>query len=243
MAGAAALALLTAAEHGAGPVGYGLLVLAATGAPWLGLRLTRVTLPALSRRRLLAVSLLVMGAALILAGLVFDYVLILLLTVLAGAAAGIVVGIGRALLEQEVEEARLPRVTEHLYAVLRAVVATALVAVPLIAAAYGAGRLRQPDPRQLHLHPRRRRARGGHRRRADAGAGGRRAAEDGRPARDGAVRPRAAGGARRRAAPTRRTGPPAVASSSPWRAATAPASPPRRRRWPSGSAARATRSC
>ncbi|MDH6111452.1 dTMP kinase [Kitasatospora sp. MAP12-15] len=137
MAGAASLALLTAAEHGAGPVGYGLLVLAATGAPWLGLRLTKVTLPGLSRRRLLAVSLLVMGVALILAGLVFDYVLILLLTVLAGTAAGIVVGIGRALLEQEVEEARLPRVTEHLYAVLRAVVAAALIAVPLIAAAYG----------------------------------------------------------------------------------------------------------
>lgn len=137
MAGAGSLALLTAVEHGAGPVGYGLLVLAATGAPWLGVRLTKVTLPGLSRRRLLAVSLLVMGAALILAGLVFDYVLVLLLTVLAGTAAGIVIGIGRALLEQEVEEARLPRVTEHLYAVLRAVLAGALVAVPLIAAAYG----------------------------------------------------------------------------------------------------------
>ncbi|MDH6137042.1 dTMP kinase [Kitasatospora sp. MAA4] len=137
MAGTAALALLTAAEHGAGPIGYGLLVLAATGAPWLGLRLTKVTLPALSRRRLLAVSLLAMGTTLILAGLVFDYVLILLLTTLAGTAAGIVIGVGRALLEQEVEEARLARVTDHLYAVLRAVVAAALIAVPLIAAAYG----------------------------------------------------------------------------------------------------------
>ncbi len=137
MAGAAALALLTAAEHGAGPIGYGLLVLAATGGPWLGLRLTRVMLPALSRRRLLAVALLALGAALILAGLVFDFVLILLLTVLAAVAAGIVIGVGRALLAQEVEEARLPRVTEHLYAVLRTVVGAALVLVPLIAAGYG----------------------------------------------------------------------------------------------------------
>ncbi|WP_063832447.1 MULTISPECIES: dTMP kinase [Streptomyces] len=137
MAGVAALALLTAAEHRAGPIGYGLLVLAATAAPALGARLTRATLPSLSRRRLLALALLTQGVALILAGLVLDYVLVLLLTVLAGLAAGIVVSAGRTLLAQEVEEARLPKVTEHLFAVLRAVVAVALVVVPLIAAAYG----------------------------------------------------------------------------------------------------------
>nr|BFD92073.1 hypothetical protein KitaXyl93_34330 [Kitasatospora sp. Xyl93] len=137
MAGVAALALLTAAEHRAGPIGYGLLVLAATGAPALGARLTRATLPSLSRRRLLALALLTQGVALILAGLVLDFVLVLLLTVLAGLAAGIVVSAGRTLLAQEVEEARLPKVTEHLFAVLRAVVAAALVAVPLIAAGYG----------------------------------------------------------------------------------------------------------
>ncbi|MEE1786996.1 dTMP kinase [Streptomyces sp. SP17BM10] len=137
MAGVAALALLTAAEHRAGPIGYGLLVLAATGAPAAGVRLTRATLPALSRRRLLALALITEGVTLILAGLVLDYVLVLLLTVLAGLAAGIVVSAGRTLLAQEVEEARLPKVTEHLYAVLRAVVGAALVAVPLIAAAYG----------------------------------------------------------------------------------------------------------
>ena len=136
-AGVAALALLTAAEHRAGPIGYGLIVLAATGAPALGLRLTRVTLPALSRRRLLALALLTEGVALILAGLVLDFVLVLLLTVLAGLAAGIVVSAGRTLLAQEVEEARLPRVTDHLYAVLRVVVGVALVVVPLIAAGYG----------------------------------------------------------------------------------------------------------
>ncbi|MFJ5118761.1 dTMP kinase [Kitasatospora sp. NPDC088548] len=137
MAGVAALALLTAAEHRAGPIGYGLLVLVAAATPALGARLTRATLPALSRRRLLALALLTEGVALILAGLVLDFVLVLLLTVLAGLAAGITVSAGRTLLAQEVEEARLPKVTEHLHAVLRAVVGTALVAVPLIAAAYG----------------------------------------------------------------------------------------------------------
>ncbi|WP_329488491.1 dTMP kinase [Kitasatospora sp. NBC_01246] len=137
MAGVAALALLTAAEHRAGPIGYGLLVLAAVGTPALGSRLTRATLPALSRRRLLALALLTEGVALILAGLVLDFVLVLLLTVLAGLAAGIVVSAGRSLLAQEVEEARLPKVDEHLYAVLRAVVGGALIVVPLIAAAYG----------------------------------------------------------------------------------------------------------
>ncbi|WP_327678458.1 dTMP kinase [Kitasatospora sp. NBC_00458] len=137
MAGVCALALLTAVEHRAGPIGYGLLVLAATAAPALGIRLTRATLPALSRRRLLALALLTEGVALILAGLVLDFVLVLLLTVLAALAAGIVVATGRSLLAQEVEEARLPKVTEHLYAVLRAVVGAALVGVPLIAAAYG----------------------------------------------------------------------------------------------------------
>ncbi|MFC9325049.1 dTMP kinase [Kitasatospora sp. NPDC057015] len=137
LAGVASLALLTAVEHRAGPIGYGLVVLAATGAPALGIRLTRATLPALSRRRLLALALLAEGVALILAGLVLDFVLVVLLTALAGLAAGIVVSAGRGLLAQEVEEARLPRVTDHLHAVLRVVVAVALVAVPLIAAAYG----------------------------------------------------------------------------------------------------------
>ncbi|MFF8769703.1 dTMP kinase [Kitasatospora sp. NPDC015120] len=137
MAGVAALSLLTAVEHGAGPIGYGLLALAATGVPALGIRLTRAVLPALSRRRLLALALITEGVALILAGLVADFVLVLLLTVLAALAAGVVISTGRTLLAQEVEEVRLPRVTEHLYAVLRVVVGTALVGVPLIAAAYG----------------------------------------------------------------------------------------------------------
>ncbi|MER5639376.1 dTMP kinase [Kitasatospora sp. NPDC002227] len=137
MAGVAALGLLTAVDHRAGPIGFALVVLAATGTPALGIRITRATLPSLSRRRLLVLALLTAGVALILAGLVLDFVLVLLLTALAGLAAGIVVATGRTLLAQEVEELRLPKVTEHLYAVLRLVVGGALVGMPLIAAAYG----------------------------------------------------------------------------------------------------------
>ncbi|MGW4692008.1 dTMP kinase [Kitasatospora cineracea] len=137
MAGVAALGLLTAGEHLAGPIGYGLLVLAAAGAPAVGIRLSRATLPGLSRRRLLALGLVTAGVALILAGLVLDFVLVLLFTVLAGLAAGVVIATGRGLLAQEIEEIRLGKVTEHLYAVLRAVVGAALIGMPLLAAAYG----------------------------------------------------------------------------------------------------------
>ncbi len=137
MAGVAVLGLLTAVDHRAGPAGFGLLVLAATGAPAIGVRITRPLLPTLSRRRLLALALITEGVALILAGLVLDFVLVLLLTTLAGLAAGVVIGTGRTLLAQEVEETRLARVTEHLYAVLRVVVGAALVLMPVLAAGYG----------------------------------------------------------------------------------------------------------
>ncbi|MFJ6212292.1 dTMP kinase [Streptomyces sp. NPDC092296] len=144
MTGVAAVALLHAHDRGAGPVGYGLLVLAATGAPALGIRTARATLPTLSRRRLLALALGVLGVALVLTGLAPDFVLVLLLTALAGTAAGTAITTGRALLDQETEEARQPLVTEHLHAVLRAVIAGALVVVPLLAAGidarqYGTG--------------------------------------------------------------------------------------------------------
>ncbi|GAA4855368.1 dTMP kinase [Kitasatospora terrestris] len=137
MAGVTALGLLTAVDHRAGAIGYGLLVLAAAGAPAIGVRASRAVLPGLSRRRLLALALLVEGVSLILAGLVLDFVLVLLLTVLAGLAAGTVISTGRTLLAQEIEELRLPKVTEHLYAVLRVVVGAALIGMPLLAAAYG----------------------------------------------------------------------------------------------------------
>lgn len=242
MAGVAALALLTAAEHRAGPIGYGLLVLAAAGTPALGARLTRATLPSLSRRRLLALALLAEGVALILAGLVLDFVLVLLLTVLAGLAAGIVISAGRTLLAQEVEEARLPKVDEHLYAVLRVVVGAALVVVPLIAAAYGDVQYGTVEPGSFtFIHG------GAALAVATAGlltlvlAAVVLLRTDDR--RGTAPFARDLVDAVRGAAGPPRTAPPAPASSSPWRAATAPASPPRPRRSPSGSGARATRWC
>ncbi|MGW2400987.1 dTMP kinase [Kitasatospora sp. NPDC001664] len=146
MAGVAALGLLTSVDHRGGPIGYGLVVLAAGLAPAVGVRITRPLLPSLSRRRLLALALITEGLALILAGLVLDFVLVLLLTVLAGLAAGVVIGTGRTLLAQEVEEARLPKVTEHLHAVLRVVVGAALVLMPLAAAGYGEISLGEVEP-------------------------------------------------------------------------------------------------
>ena len=152
VAGTAAVALLQAYDHGAGPVGYGLLVLAATGAPAVGLATAKATLPTLSRRRLLVLALSVVGGALVLAGLVPDFVLGLVLVTVGGVAAGTVVATGRTLLDQETEENRQPKVTEHLYAVLRAVTAVALILVPLVAAAfdvryYGTGTPGSSPPR------------------------------------------------------------------------------------------------
>ena len=137
MAAFAGLALPHAYDLGAGPVGFALLVLAAAGTPLLGLRIAPSVLPALSRRRLLPLALGTAAVALILSGLVVDYVLALVLVVLAGTAAGTAVRTGRALLDQETEEARQPKVAEHLHAMLRTAVGAALVLAPLLGAAIG----------------------------------------------------------------------------------------------------------
>ncbi len=137
MAAFAGLALPHAYDLGAGPVGFALLVLAATGTPLLGLRIAPSVLPALSRRRLLPLALGTAAVALILSGLVVDYVLALVLVSLAGTAAGTAVRTGRALLDQETEEARQPKVAEHLHAMLRTAVGAALVVAPLLGAAIG----------------------------------------------------------------------------------------------------------
>ena len=137
MAAFAGLALPHAYDLGAGPVGFGLLVLAAAGTPLLGLRIAPSVLPALSRRRLLPLALGTAAVALILSGLVVDYVLALVLVALAGTAAGTAVRTGRALLDQETEEARQPKVAEHLHAMLRTAVGAALVVAPLLGAAIG----------------------------------------------------------------------------------------------------------
>ena len=134
---AAAVAYVHAFDLLAGEIGYALLVLALTGGLLLGLRVSRSVLPPLSRRRLLPLAMVVSGLGLVLGGLVRDYVLALVMFSLAGIAGGVAFRGARDLLAQETEEARRPRVDEHLHAMLRVAVALALIASPLIGAAFG----------------------------------------------------------------------------------------------------------
>ncbi|MFD0528952.1 dTMP kinase [Kitasatospora arboriphila] len=219
MAGVASLGLLTALEHRAARSAT-----AWSSSPRASPRPRRPAHPGhpalVLPPRLLTLALLVEGVALILAGLVLDFVLVLLLTVLVGVAAGLTVSVGRTLLAQEVEEARLPKVTEHLYAVLRAVVGSALIAVPLIAAAYGEVTLGRVEPGSFtFIHD------------GAALAVSTAACSPWCWPRSCCCAPTTAAGSRRSARscsgpsaapPSRpRTAPPAPASSSPWRAATA----------------------
>ncbi|QMU74687.1 dTMP kinase [Streptacidiphilus sp. PB12-B1b] len=137
MAAFAAVALPHAYSLGAGPVGFGLLVLAAVAGPLLGLRVAPSVLPLLGRRRLLPLALGTAAVALILSGLVVDFVLALVLATVAGTAAGVAARTARTLLDQETEEARQPKVAEHLYAMLRVAVGAALVLTPLLGAGIG----------------------------------------------------------------------------------------------------------
>ncbi|MFC1410752.1 dTMP kinase [Streptacidiphilus sp. N1-12] len=137
IAAAVAVALPHAVDLYAGPVGFGLLVLAATGAPLLGLRIAGSVLPVLGRRRLLPLALGSAGLALLLTGLVRDFVLALVLVTLAGLAAGVAVRTAAVLLDLETEESRRPLVREHLRSMLRVAAGTALVVAPLLGAAIG----------------------------------------------------------------------------------------------------------
>ncbi|MET8578192.1 dTMP kinase [Streptomyces sp. NPDC005012] len=141
IAASVAVAVLHAIDLGGGPVAYGLLVLALTGGTVAGVRLAPKVLPALSRRRLLALALTFTGVALLATGLVPDMATMLLTAALAGAGAGVAANTGHTLLDQEVEEYRRPRLTDHLHAVVRAVIGLAAVAAPLLAAAIGPHRL------------------------------------------------------------------------------------------------------
>jgi dTMP kinase len=141
VAAAVALAVLHASDLGGGPVGYGLLVLALTAGPVLGIRIAPRTLPGLSRRRLFALAIAVTGLALLLAGVVPDPTTVLLLAFLAGTAAGITANTGHTLIDQEAEEPRRARTTEHLHAVVRVFLAIAAVAAPLLAGVIGRHRL------------------------------------------------------------------------------------------------------
>ncbi|MFI6722640.1 dTMP kinase [Streptomyces sp. R-74717] len=145
IAAAAAVAVLHAADLGGGPATFALLILGLTGATGVGIRTAGKVLPALSRRRLLALATAVTGIALLAMGLVPDTATVLMIAVLAGYAAGVAAGTGHVLVDQEAEEFRRARTTEHLQAVVRVLIALGALAGPLLAAAIGEHRLTSGD--------------------------------------------------------------------------------------------------
>ncbi|TXS26594.1 dTMP kinase [Streptomyces sp. gb1(2016)] len=145
IAAAAGVSVLHAADLGGGPATFALLILALAGGTALGIRTARKVLPALSRRRLLALAVAVTGVALLALGLVPDTATGLLIALLAGYAAGVAAHIGHAVIDQETEAFRQARATEHLQAVVRVLVALGAVGGPLLAAAIGRHRLGSGD--------------------------------------------------------------------------------------------------
>lgn len=141
IAAAVAVSVLHAKDLGGGPVLYGLMVLALTGGVVIGIRTAPRVLVTLSRRRLLALAIAFTGIALLAAGLVPDVTTVLLIDALAGVGAGVAANTGHTLLDQETEEYRRTRTTEHLHAVVRVVVAFGALAAPAVAAAIGPHRL------------------------------------------------------------------------------------------------------
>ncbi|MGW2705734.1 dTMP kinase [Streptomyces sp. NPDC001340] len=141
IAAAVAVCVLHAKDLGGGPVLYGLLVLGLTGGVAVGIRTAPSVLPSLSRRRLLALAIAFTGIALLAAGLVPDVTTVLLIVTLAGVAAGVAANTGHALLDQETEEYRRARTTEHLHAVVRVFIALGALIAPLVAALIGPHRL------------------------------------------------------------------------------------------------------
>ncbi|MGA5604611.1 dTMP kinase [Streptomyces griseoincarnatus] len=141
VAAAVAVAVLHAKYLGGGPVLFGLMVGALTGGVVVGIRTAPALLPSLSRRRMLALTLAFTGLALLAAGLVPDVTSVLLILALAGAGAGMSANIAHTLLDQETEEQRRSRVTEHLHAVVRVYVGLGAVIAPVVAAAIGPHRL------------------------------------------------------------------------------------------------------
>ncbi|MFH8805021.1 dTMP kinase [Streptomyces sp. NPDC017936] len=141
IAAAVAVSVLHAKDLGGGPVTYGLLVLALTGGVGVGVRTAPKVLVTLSRRRLLALAIAFTGVALLAAGLVPDVATVLLIAALAGVGAGVAAHTGHALLDQETEDHRRTRLTEHLHAVVRVVVALGALLAPLVAALIGPHRL------------------------------------------------------------------------------------------------------
>ncbi|MFD7616401.1 dTMP kinase, partial [Streptomyces sp. NPDC059802] len=145
IAAAAAASVLHAADLGGGPATFALLILALTSGTGVGIRTAEKVLPTLSRRRLLALATAVTGIALLAMGLVPDTATVLMIAVLAGYAAGVAAHTGHVLVDQETEEFRRARTTEHLQAVVRVLIALGALAGPLLAAAIGAHRLVSGD--------------------------------------------------------------------------------------------------
>src|SRR4051812_3224815 len=141
IAAAVAVAVLHAKDLGGGPVMYGLMVAALTGGVVVGVRTAPRVLVSLSRRRLLSLAIAFTGVALLAAGLVPDVTTVLLIVALAGAGAGVAANTGHTLLDQETEEYRRARTTEHLHAVVRVGVALGALVAPVVAAAIGPHRL------------------------------------------------------------------------------------------------------
>lgn len=137
--------MLHAADLGGGPATFALLVLGLTGATGVGIRTAGKVLPPLSRRRLLSLATAVTGLALLAMGLVPDTATVLMIAVLAGYAAGVAANTGHVLVDQETEEFRRARTTEHLQAVVRVLIALGALAGPLLAAGIGAHRLGSGD--------------------------------------------------------------------------------------------------
>ncbi|MEU1599155.1 dTMP kinase [Streptomyces sp. NPDC005708] len=136
-----AVAVLQAKDLGGGPVLYGLLVLAVTGGTGVGIRTAPRMLPSLSRRRLLALAIAFTGVALLAAGLVPDVTTVLLVLALAGIGAGVAANTGHTLLDQEAEDHRRVRTTEHLHAVVRVFIAVGALVAPVVAGGIGPHRL------------------------------------------------------------------------------------------------------
>lgn len=145
IASAVAVSVLHAFDLGGGPAAFALLVLALTGGTGLGIRSAASVLPTLSRRRLLALALAVTGIALLAMGLVPDTASVLFIALLAGLAAGVAASTGHALIDQESEDFRRPRITEHLQAVVRVAIALGALAAPLLASVIGPHRLASGD--------------------------------------------------------------------------------------------------
>ncbi|WP_103513845.1 dTMP kinase [Streptomyces sp. SM10] len=145
IAAAASVSVLHASDLGGGPATFALLTLVLTGGTALGIRTAQKVLPALSRRRLLALAVALTGVALLALGLVPDTATGLLIALLAGYSAGVAAHTGHAVIDQETEAAHQARAAEHLQAVVRVLVALGAVGGPLLAAAIGRHRLGSGD--------------------------------------------------------------------------------------------------